>query len=47
MPDDFDAAQHRLQAVRVGVFCDIVLGTFEADIPTVEDYFGPEMSQVI
>ena len=47
MPDDFDVAQHRLQAIRIEMFCGIVFGTFDAKIPSVGDYLGPEMSQMI
>jgi anthranilate 1,2-dioxygenase large subunit len=47
MPDDFDMAQHRLEPLRVEVFCGLVFGTFSDATPPVEDYLGETMSRMI
>ena len=36
MPDDFDSAQHRLEPLRVEVFCGLVFGTFSGATVPVE-----------
>ena len=47
MPDDFDPAKHRLEPLRVGTFCGLVFGTFDEEIPGVEDFLGAAMAKFI
>jgi anthranilate 1,2-dioxygenase large subunit len=47
MPDDFDLNQHRLQPVRVEVFCGMVFGTFSDETPPVEDFLGKTMADFV
>ena len=47
MPEDFDAAQHRLEPLRVEVFCGLVFGTFSDATVPVEDYLGETMARMI
>lgn len=47
MPDDFNVADHRLQPLKVEIFCGMVFGTFADDIPGVESYLGDEMAAFI
>jgi len=44
MPKDFDITKHRLQPLKVEVFCGLVFGTFDFDMPSVESYLGPLMA---
>lgn len=43
MPADFDPAKHRLEPMRVEIYCGMVLGTFSDATPPAADYFGPTM----
>jgi phenylpropionate dioxygenase-like ring-hydroxylating dioxygenase large terminal subunit len=47
MPADFKVEDHRLQPLRVEVFCGVVFGTFADEIGDVESFLGPEMSRFI
>ena len=47
MPEDFDTAQHRLEPLRVEVFCGLVFGTFSDATVPVEDYLGTTMARMI
>ncbi len=47
MPEDFDPSRHRMQPIRVEVFCGLVFGTFEPDMPTVEEWVGPTMARFL
>jgi len=47
LPKDFDASQHRLEPLRVEVFCGLVFGTFSDATPTVESYLGKPMSKFL
>jgi len=47
MPEDFDVADHRMQALRLETFCGLVFGTFDTEIPGVEDFLGPEMAGLV
>jgi len=47
MPDDFDNAQHRLEPLRVEVFCGLVFGTFSDATVPVEAYLGDTMARMI
>lgn len=44
MPDDFDTADHNLEQLQVESFCGLIFGTFQSDMPSVEDYIGPDMA---
>ncbi len=44
MPEDFDITRHRLQPLKVEVFCGLVFGTFDETMPSVESYLGPLMA---
>ena len=43
MPDDFDPKKHRLEPLRVEVFCGLVFGTFSDDTEPVRDFLGGTM----
>ena len=47
MPDDFDPAKHRMEPLRVEVFCGLVFGTFSEETPDVETFIGPDMAWFI
>ena len=47
MPEDFDPAQHRLEPLRVEVFCGLVFGTFSDATVPVQDYLGVTHSTMI
>jgi phenylpropionate dioxygenase-like ring-hydroxylating dioxygenase large terminal subunit len=47
MPKDFKAEDHRLQPLKVEIFCGMVFGTFAEEIESVEEYLGPEMAEFI
>ena len=44
---DPDLAQHRLEPLRVEVFCGLIFGTFSDATPPVEAYLGETMSRMI
>ncbi len=43
MPDDFDPAEHRLEPLRVEVFCGLVFGTFSPATEPVAAFLGEAM----
>ncbi|MDE2005444.1 MAG: Rieske 2Fe-2S domain-containing protein [Rhodospirillales bacterium] len=47
MPEDFDPAKHRLQPIRLTVFCGLIFGTFSDRTPDIETYLGPETAGVL
>jgi anthranilate 1,2-dioxygenase large subunit len=47
MPKDFKVEDHRLQPLKVEIFCGTVFGTFAEEIESVEEYLGPEMAEFI
>ncbi|MBV9252452.1 MAG: Rieske 2Fe-2S domain-containing protein [Acetobacteraceae bacterium] len=47
MPEDFDPANHRMEKLRVEVFCGLVFGTFAEGTVPVEDYLGETMAHMI
>jgi len=47
MPEDFDVDAHRLQPVRVQVFCGLVFGTLSDETPPLDEFLGPRMSAFI
>jgi anthranilate 1,2-dioxygenase large subunit len=47
MPKDFKVEDHRLQPLKVEVFCGMVFGTFADEIGDVESFLGPDMSSFI
>jgi len=47
MPEDFDTTQHRLEKLRVEVFCGLVFGTFSDATVPVESYLGDTMARMI
>jgi anthranilate 1,2-dioxygenase large subunit len=44
MPDDFDPAKHRLEPIRVELFCGMIFGTFSDETPPFETFLGERMS---
>lgn len=40
MPEDFDPARHRLEPLRVEVYCGIVFGTYSQDTEPLRDFLG-------
>ena len=44
MPDDFDVSQHKLEQLRVEVFCGIIFATFSDKTPDVATYLGPKLA---
>lgn len=47
MPPDFNIKDHRLQRVRIEVFCGMVFGTFSEETPNVEVFYGEEMCKML
>ena len=47
MPKDFKVEDHRLQPLKVEVFCGMVFGTFADEIDDVERFLGPDMASFI
>jgi len=47
MPDDFDPSQHRLEPLRVEVFCGLVFGTFSDATVPVEHFLGVTHAKMI
>ena len=45
MPDDFDPAKHRLEPLRVEVFCGLVFGTFSPATEPVAAFLGEAMAR--
>tara|TARA_Y100001936_G_C16093261_1_gene688719 strand:+ start:3028 stop:4254 length:1227 start_codon:yes stop_codon:yes gene_type:complete len=43
MADDYDKSCHALPKLAVETFCGLVFGTFSENMPSLTDYFGPEM----
>ncbi len=41
MPEDFDPQKHRLEPLRVQVYCGLVFGTFSEETEPVPDFLGP------
>lgn len=40
MPDDFDPARHRLEPLRVEIYCGIVFGTYSPDTEPLREFLG-------
>ena len=47
MPADFDIGQHRMEALRVEVYCGLVFATFSQTVAPLQDYLGPAMRRNI
>jgi anthranilate 1,2-dioxygenase large subunit len=47
MPVDFDVRRHRLQPLKVEIFCGMIFGTFAEDMEDVQAYLGPHMAAFI
>ncbi|NQV56627.1 MAG: Rieske 2Fe-2S domain-containing protein [Rhodospirillales bacterium] len=47
MPDDFEIGAHRLDPVRIEIFCGLVFGTFSDETPSVEDFIGKNMADYL
>ena len=47
MPEDFDLGAHRLQPIRLAVFCGLVFGSFSAATPDIETFLGPFVAGVL
>jgi anthranilate 1,2-dioxygenase large subunit len=43
MPDDFDVKKHRLEPIRVEVYCGLIFGTFSEDTKPVREFLGSKM----
>jgi phenylpropionate dioxygenase-like ring-hydroxylating dioxygenase large terminal subunit len=43
MPKDFDPAEHRMEPLRVEVYCGLVFGTFSTETVPVAAFLGPDM----
>ena len=41
MAAGFDMREHGLRRLRVAEYCGLVFGSFDADVPGIEDYLGP------
>jgi anthranilate 1,2-dioxygenase large subunit/terephthalate 1,2-dioxygenase oxygenase component alpha subunit len=44
MPRDFRCEDHRLRPLRIECFAGLVFGTFAEEMPSLEDYLGPEIA---
>lgn len=47
MPASFCKEEHGPRKLRVAVFCGLVFGSFSEDVPSIEDYLGPEICERI
>ncbi|MEJ0018704.1 MAG: Rieske 2Fe-2S domain-containing protein [Acetobacteraceae bacterium] len=47
MPEDFDVAQHRMDRLRVEVFCGLVFGTFSDETVPVEAFLGEVAARMV
>ncbi|UHL62710.1 Rieske 2Fe-2S domain-containing protein [Paralcaligenes sp. KSB-10] len=47
MPEDFDVQKHRLEPLRVEVFCGIVFGTYSPDTAPLQEFLGEPISRFI
>ena len=47
MPEDFDMSRHRMEKLRIEVFCGLVMGTFSDATPPMEEYLGETMARMI
>jgi anthranilate 1,2-dioxygenase large subunit/terephthalate 1,2-dioxygenase oxygenase component alpha subunit len=47
MYGDFDKAKHSPAKLRVATLCGLVFGSFDDDVPTLEEYIGDEIVQKI
>ncbi len=47
MAEDFDKSCHALQRLKVEVYCGLVFGSFSEEVPSLPEYFGPEMCKNI
>lgn len=47
MPSDFDMKDHGLRRLEVSEFCGLVFGSFDPQVPPIEEYLGPEIADRI
>ena len=47
MPADFSKQQHGSRKLRIARYCGLVFGSFDENLPSIEDYLGPEICQRI
>ena len=47
MPEDFDIAKHRMEPLRIEVFCGMVFGSFSKETPDVETYLSPRIAAFV
>ncbi len=45
--EDFDKNFHSLEKLRVENYCGLIFGTFSEEVPSLPEYFGPEMCENI
>lgn len=43
MPEDFDVKKHRLEPLRVEVYCGMIFGTFSAETKPIKEFLGKKM----
>lgn len=43
MPEDFDVKKHRLEPLRVEVYCGMIFGTFSAETKPIKEFLGNKM----
>lgn len=43
MPEDFDVKKHRLEPLRVEVYCGMIFGTFTAETKPIKEFLGNKM----
>jgi terephthalate 1,2-dioxygenase oxygenase component alpha subunit len=44
MPKDFKQEDHPLRSLRTTEFCGLIFGSFDAAVPEIETYLGPDVS---
>jgi anthranilate 1,2-dioxygenase large subunit/terephthalate 1,2-dioxygenase oxygenase component alpha subunit len=47
MPDTFCKQDHGPRKLRIAVYCGLVFGSFDEDVPSIEEYLGDEICQRI
>ncbi len=47
MPDTFRREDHRPRPLRIAEFCGLVFGSFDDDVPDIEEYLGDEICERI
>ena len=47
MPEDFDPTNHHMQQINIEVYFGLIFGSFDENMPPMEDYLGENMSWMV